>query len=73
MAADGSNIQRLTNDPAHDVLPVWLPTGNHIAYRSTQGGAWGIWVMDLDGGNKHKITDVPTTENWGWEKMDAAW
>jgi len=33
-----SGVQRLTNDAAHDVMSVWLPTGNHIAWRSTQGG-----------------------------------
>src|SRR6185312_4304438 len=31
---DGSNVRRLTNNPAIDTTPTWSPTGNEIAFVS---------------------------------------
>ena len=32
MNADGSNIARITDDPAMDLSPAWSPDGEHIAF-----------------------------------------
>src|SRR5512132_1468971 len=38
MSTDGSNVVRLTDDPAEEFMPVWSPDGSRIAFvRNTQG------------------------------------
>jgi len=57
MNADGSNLQKLTNnDLADDWNPVWSPDGNRIAFISDRSGNDNIYVMDADGGNQQKLT-----------------
>ena len=41
MDADGSNKQRLTNNPASDRLPAWSPDGTHIAFMSIEKAVKG--------------------------------
>ena len=36
MEADGSNVQRLTNNPAYDQGPKWSPDGTKIAFSSSR-------------------------------------
>jgi TolB protein len=50
MAADGSNIEQLTDDLEND-MPIWLPEGGRIAFRTTGGqGLW--WWRELDLSNR---------------------
>jgi TolB protein len=58
MNADGSGVKRLTNDSAHDGLPVWSPDGKSLAFVSNKGGAWAVWVMGSDGSNRSKLFDI---------------
>jgi len=46
---DGSNLQRLTNNPATDSQPLFSPDGSHIAFVSTRPGSPQIFVMHSDG------------------------
>lgn len=57
MLADGSEVQRLTNDPGKDVNPCWSTDGKHIAWASNRTGNWDIWTMDNDGANQQNLTD----------------
>lgn len=50
MNADGSNLQRLTNDSATDRYPTLLPDGR-IAFSSDRDGGSKVYVMDSDGSN----------------------
>jgi len=59
MNADGSNVTRLTNNPAHDVCPTWSRDGSKIAFHSDRTGTLQIWVMDADGSNVRQITNLP--------------
>ena len=56
--ADGS-VTRLTNDPAPDGLPAVSPDGQQIAFISKRGGAWGLWVMPVSGGDATQIAAIP--------------
>jgi len=49
MNADGSDPQRLTDNPAYDAWPVWSPDGSQIAFTSTRNGKADIYVMDANG------------------------
>ena len=64
MNADGSNPQRLTNDPAYDAWPVWSPDGSHIAFTSTRNGEADIYVMDADGSNLRRLTYDDAIDIW---------
>lgn len=54
---NGKNLWRLTNHPAWDRLPAWLPDGCHIAFNSDRDKAVHIYTMDLAGKNIKRIMD----------------
>lgn len=41
----------------HDEQPRWSPDGRRIAFKSTRGGSYNLYVMDADGGNVIRLTD----------------
>lgn len=47
-------IKQLTRLGAN-IDPKWSPDGKEIAFASTRGGRWDIYVMDSDGKNKKRI------------------
>jgi Tol biopolymer transport system component/Tfp pilus assembly protein PilF len=62
MNADGSNLQRLTDNPALDSDPVWSPDGERIAFVSERDGNPEIYLMDADGSNVTRLTDHPAVD-----------
>lgn len=57
MNPDGSNQQRLTNNPALDSYPSWSPDGTKIAFTSNRNGNLEIYVMNADGSNQVRLTN----------------
>ena len=57
--SDGSNIERLTNDPADDRYPTWSPDGENIAFISYRTGIPNLFVMNLSTRQVRQITDTP--------------
>ena len=57
MRDDGYNQQRLTNNAADDVSPVWSPDGNEIVFASNRDGNWEIYKMRQDGYHQQSLTD----------------
>ena len=55
--ADGSNVQRLTSSPRHDVTPRWSPDGTKIAFESIRDNNGEIYVMNADGSNQTRLTN----------------
>ncbi|MGB0092498.1 MAG: hypothetical protein WBP81_08190 [Solirubrobacteraceae bacterium] len=51
MNADGTDVKRLTNNPADDSEPAWSPDGLQIAFfrSSDTPGASGIYSINTDG------------------------
>lgn len=47
--ADGSNIQRLTNNAGADNQPAWSPDGTHIAFISDRTGNPELYIMNANG------------------------
>ena len=68
MDADGSNQQRLTDNPAQDWWSSWSPDGSRIAFYSCPGGrittTSEIYVMDADGSNQQRLTDNPAIDSY---------
>lgn len=71
---DGSDLQRLTDGVADEGNPAWSPDGSTIAYQSERdccdgsSGTHGIWLMNADGSNQQRRTDVV-----GGADVDPAW
>lgn len=57
MNADGSDLERLTNNPASDGLPVWSPNGSRIAFASDRDGDFEIYTMASDGSDVKRVTN----------------
>ena len=55
---DGSNVRRLTTDPANDWNPRWR--GNdQIYFLSTRSGSAQVWRLSLKGGEAEPVTSLP--------------
>ncbi|MDQ4097940.1 MAG: hypothetical protein M3144_08755 [Actinomycetota bacterium] len=67
MAADGSNVVRITSDPAWSHSPVWSPDDRYLAFVSDQDGTYKIYVMAADGSGQVLLT------RHGGEAMSPAW
>ena len=56
---DGSDVCRLTADPAAEENPAWSPAWTRIAFQSNRTGAWRIYTMRADCAPSHPA--VPAT------------
>ena len=68
MNANGSDVTRLTNDPASDGGPAWSPDGLKIAFSSNRDGSYEIYIMNTDGSNVTRLTNYPESDTmpaWG--------
>ena len=54
---NGKNLRRLTDHPARDKLPVWLPDGRHILFSSDRDKDPHIYIIDLAGKNIKQVID----------------
>ena len=66
MTADGSEVTRLTYDPAADDNPVLSPDGAKIAFVSHRTGYANIYVMNVDGTDLTRVTSGRLDLNAGW-------
>ena len=56
---DGSDLKRLTFDPASDQTPAWSPDGRRLAFTSERSGGGDLYVMDADGGSLRRLSMGP--------------
>ncbi len=56
MNADGSEQQRLTDNPAFDYLPAWSPDGQTVLFSSDRDGDFEIYRMSATGGEAIQLT-----------------
>jgi Tol biopolymer transport system component len=64
MDADGSNVRRLTDNPADDANMTWSPDGTRIAWETNREGDFDIWIMNADGSNPTGLTVDPADDEW---------
>ena len=55
--ADGTAARQLTN-MGFDSAPAWSPDGKKIAFSSMTAYGYDMFVMDADGSNQTRVTDV---------------
>lgn len=62
---DGSQLTKLTTEGSNNDAPSWSPDGKQIAFNSNRDtdGRTKIWLMNADGSNQHKLTDIHGTNN----------
>lgn len=56
MAADGSDVIRLTTNAADDERPGWSPDNTKLVFGSRRGGNADIYVMNIDGSGVTRLT-----------------
>ncbi len=56
MAADGTDVRRLTGGPRGNDLPEWSPDGSKIAFISRRDGNRELYVMNADGEDEARLT-----------------
>ena len=72
MNPDGTDVIRLTADPAADERPGWSPDGSKIVFSSKRSGNGDIYVMDADGGNVRRLTTHAAEDYAGQWSADGA-
>lgn len=56
VAADGTDLRRLTTNPADDLDPAWSPDGTRLTFTSRRDGHWNLYVLDLTDGRLAQLT-----------------
>ncbi len=59
--ADGSDVGRLTTDPADDKSPTWSPDGTMLIFTSNRTGGKGLYLINADGTGLTRLVD---REDW---------
>lgn len=52
-------LTRVTFDDGLQIGATWSPDGRYIAYSSSQGGKFDIWIQQISGGDPVQITKGP--------------
>lgn len=59
---DGSNLRRITNNPAIEGNATWSPDGQWIAFHSNRDDNFDIYVVRPDGSDLRRLTDNPSDD-----------
>ena len=69
IAADGTDLRRVTQRPGKDQLPAWSPDGSRIAFCSERDGNLDIFVVAPDGTGEARVTSDPAKDyNPAWSR-----
>jgi TolB protein len=62
---DGTELTRLTDEPAIDCRPRWSPDGRWLLFSSNREGNFDLYLMPASGGSPRRLTDDPATDDHG--------
>jgi len=71
--ADGSNSVLLTPERDGGFEPAWSPDGSRIAFCRETNGDPDLWLMDPDGSNQVRITNLLNVQLQWRAVFDPAW
>ena len=60
--SSGGVARRLTDDPAHDMLPRFTHDGRSVLFASDRSGRWQIWEVPAEGGAARRVRTNEATE-----------
>jgi TolB protein len=66
MNRDGSDVRRLTNNPAIDATPTWSPTGTQIAFTSERTGSPQVYTVNVDGSGLQRVSRESYADRATW-------
>ena len=69
--ADGSGLERLTDNPGYDAEPIISADGDKIVFGSQRDGDFDVYIMDADGGNLKRLTDSVGYDGGPWISRDG--
>lgn len=61
MRSDGTDLRRLTTNPAHDRQPSWSPDGKKIIFesnRDSEDWIYHIYIMNADGAQQKRLVEI---------------
>ena len=72
--SDGTGSKQLTEDCSHRNSddPSWSPDGKKILFSTGRSGRNELWVMDADGENERKVSDIdasPFPGRASWQRV----
>jgi TolB protein len=73
MRPDGSQQQRLTNDPGYDTNPQWSPDGQWIIFESYGDRKGEIYRMRANGTERQNLTNNPGNDTNPQWSPDGQW
>ena len=62
MRRDGTELSRVTDDPARDRSPYFSPDGSSLTFFSNRSGKYQGWSVRRDGGSPTPLTDISGKE-----------
>ncbi len=62
--SDGTTLKNLTNNPYHDVHPVFSPDGQKVVFSSKRNGNSDIFVLNINDNTVQQITNSSSTEDY---------
>ncbi|NTW65483.1 MAG: hypothetical protein HGB21_04080 [Nitrospirae bacterium] len=68
---DGTDLVRLTTNPAYDAEPVVSSDGKRIVFGSQREGNFDVYVMNSDGSNVQRLTDRMGYNGGPWFSPDG--
>jgi Tol biopolymer transport system component len=76
MSWDGISDKKLSREEnAREFVPVVSPDGSQISFFASYPGHWALFLMNIDGGNQHTITDNTVFESiasWSPDSLSIA-
>src|SRR4051794_10768556 len=59
MRTDGTDLRRLTDDPANDTSPAWHRDGRRVFFLSARSGSTQVWQAGIETGSASQVTTLP--------------